>query len=76
MNISIKLATGKEVELTSEEYKELLSFFNNEKLNQPIPYIPYVPYPISDPYGPCTYKPLYPGNPYITITYGDSKGSS
>lgn len=57
MNIKLVLSTGKEIELTQEEYKELIT--EKEYI-----YIPISPsYPI---------YPYYPHNPIVTYTTSDT----
>jgi hypothetical protein len=57
MTIKIKLSTGKEIELTKEEYEELIgrtviAYPQYQIYPQPVPYIPQ--YPIS----PWTTQPV------------------
>jgi len=48
MTIKIKLSTGKEIELTKEEYDELMGKIFYTPQFVPIPAVPYIP-----PFFPC-----------------------
>lgn len=61
MKIKIKLDSGKEIELTEQEYAELM------RATQPV-HIPPVILPLSQPQ-----YPWYPGCP--TVTYKGTNGS-
>ena len=60
MIIKLTLASGKEIELSKEEYNELSKHISEIKPT----YIPYTPYNPYNPYGPYIPSPSWP-----VITY-------
>lgn len=50
IKIKIELSSGKEIELSEEEYEELKGVFTQKVVIDPVPYIPIYP---SYPWNPC-----------------------
>jgi hypothetical protein len=69
--IKIKLSSGKEIELSKEEYEEVKDFFTTERGVQYITYIPNIPF---TPWNPEV--PWYPTEPYVTCTHSGTIGDT
>jgi len=67
MTVKLKFASGKEIELTPDEYQELMGKIFFTPQIQPIPVVPYYP-PITLPYLPPIVRPFQPWDGTITVT--------